>query len=95
MNLMELKYKFNDKIKVKIVEEGDEQIVISHDPESGNIYEFNDVGSEIFLMVSRSVPVPQIISSLLEEYDATIDDIYEDVNLLFDRLLQLGIIFEV
>lgn len=92
MDLMKLEYEYNDKIIWKEVSDGEETIVIAHDPESGDVYEFNDVGSEIFLMLKDNYKLPQIIDSILDRYDVSFEDIQEDLELIFERFCQLGII---
>ena len=88
-------YDFNENIiykKVKSSDGDNTTIVMAHNKENGEMYEFNDVASEIFEMMYNKTKVSDIYKNLCECYNVTEDVISEDVEEFFDRLIDLKII---
>lgn len=83
-----LEYEYNKEIMIRVM--GDTTLV--YNPENGDMYELNDVGSEILHLFKDNVGINHIFAKMCEEYDVTKDDIYEDINEIVMRMLELGII---
>lgn len=95
MDIKTLKYRYNDKVICKSKPSEDGEILLAFDTDNGNMYEFNDVGSELILMIKESMPVQDIIGSIIRNYDVEYADIEEDLVLFFERILRLGIIRKI
>ena len=95
MDIRTLNYSYNGKVICRTKPSEDGGIVLAFDTDSGNMYEFNDVGSELFLMVKDSIPVEEIIAQILRDYDVEYQDIETDLTLFFERVLKLGIIKQI
>ena len=79
----------------RIIAQEDGEILLAFDTDSGNMYEFNDVASELLLMIKESMPVQDIIEGIIRDYDVKYADIEEDLVLFFERVLKLGIIRKI
>ena len=94
MDLKKSEFVFNNDIIFRQIQD-DKQgyaMVIAHNTKSGEVFEFNDVGSDIFIMLKDGFNMAQIIDCLTAEYAVTHDEIYEDVVLILQRLLDLSVI---
>lgn len=93
MDIMDMNYTFNSGIIYREVkDEGGSAFILAHDPKTGDMYEFNDVGSEIFLLIKDNIPIRKVFDVLTHEYDVTADEIREDVQLFIERFIELGLI---
>lgn len=95
MDIKTLRYRYNDKVICKSQPSEDGEILLAFDTDSGNMYEFNDVASELLLMIKESMPVQDIIEGIIRDYDVKYADIEEDLVLFFERVLKLGIIRKI
>lgn len=88
-------YEFNKDIIYKEVKSSDGQdttIIMAHNTQNGEMYEFNDVASEIFVMMHQGTPTQKIYDNLCKEYEIAVEEIADDVEQFFNRILDLGII---
>ena len=88
MNLKNMKYRFNKKVIYK--DRG--EMLMAYNQDSSDMYEFNEVGGEIFKMLASDMPMSDVFDNLIKEYDVTEDDIYDDVKQIIDRLVELNVI---
>lgn len=88
MNIKEIEYKFNKNVIYK--DRG--EMLMAYNQESSDMYEFNQVGGEIFKLVATETPIKQIFEILTKEYDVEEADIYDDVKQIIDRLKELNVI---
>lgn len=89
-NLLKLKYEFNSNVILRETE----TLVMAYNAQTGDMLEFNDIGGDLIKLLKENNALINVFESLTEIYDATIDEMYEDVSLFVDRMLQLGIIKE-
>lgn len=68
--------------------------VLVFDPENDFFYEFNDTGSEIFLLIERKMSSKEILTLLKEKYKISSDKIEKELNDFIRRLIKLKIIHE-
>lgn len=93
MNIHALKYRFNPDVIFKTVPGSDgEEIIIAHNPETGDMYEFNDIGSYLLPMFAENLPMDQMLARILSEFDATEEEISADVIPFVERLIDLGMV---
>lgn len=88
MELLKLEYSFNNNV---IYKQGD-KMLMAYNQENGDMYEFNEVGAEIFLLIAQEKKMKEIFEELTHKYSTTIDMIYDDVLELINRLIELKII---
>lgn len=88
MDLMNLDYKFNENVIYK--DRG--EMLMAYNQDSSDMYEFNEVGAEIFKMLAEEMSIKEIFNQLVSEYDVTEEDIYDDVKQIIDRLIVLNVI---
>ena len=96
MKIEGLNYNYNNDIISKKVSTDVEEgfIVIAHNTLTGEVYEFNGVGSVIFLKLAENMEISEILLHLIDEYDVKKEDIYDDVATIIKRLLEIGVIIE-
>lgn len=85
---MNLEYEFNKNILYK----KSKDMLMAFNQDNGDMYEFNDVGAEVFMLFSKNMKIKDIFERLTNDYDVTINDIYEDIVELTKRLIELEII---
>lgn len=91
MNKLEnLKYKFNRVLIIRTIKD----TTLAYNQENGDMYEFNDVGAEILNLLKEEIEISQLFKILCNNYDVTVDEIYEDVSELIKRMISLNIIIE-
>lgn len=90
MDLMNFYYKFNNNVIYK--DRG--EMLMAYNQESSDMYEFNEVGAEIFKMLAEEMPIKEIFNNLTKDYDVTEEDIYDDVKQIIDRLIGLNVIIK-
>lgn len=83
-------YEFNNQIIYKELPE----MVMAYNKENGDMYEFNDIGGQILILLSKNKSLEEIIQLLAKEYNASIEEIKNDVEEIFFRMLELKIISE-
>jgi len=89
MDIKEIKaYNYNTHILIKNMGE----TVMAFNPSNGDMYELDEIGGEILEMLKNGLSVPEILKNLVEAYDADENEICEDLNPLFERFIELGII---
>lgn len=88
MDLKKMNYKYNKNVIYK--DRG--EMLMAYNQESSDMYEFNEVGGEIFKMVAEETPMKDILKKLTTEYDVTEEDIYDDVLQIINRLIELKVI---
>lgn len=89
--IFKLKYAFNKKMLYRDL--GD--MLIAYNPQNSDMYEFNEIGGEIFKLLEREETFESIFNILTDEYNVTIEDIYEDVCEIIIRMLELNIINKI
>lgn len=92
MDLLKLQYSFNKDVIFREVAGTDSCIIMAHNVKTGDMYEFNDVGSDLFLLIKDNVPVDRMMEILTQEYEVSSDEIMEDVTAFINRFIELGII---
>lgn len=88
MNIKNMKYKFNKNVIYK--DRG--EMLMAYNQESSDMYEFNEVGGEIFKMLAQGIPMKEVFQNLTMEYSVDEKDIYDDVKQIIDRLIELKVI---
>lgn len=88
MNIYEINYEFNRNIIFKKFE----NMVLGFNSFSGETLEFNDIGSDIFILLSENTPIPKIIDNILLDYSGNKDEILEDLESFLIELNDLGVI---
>ena len=88
MDIRKIKYKYNKNVIYK--DRG--EMLMAYNQESSDMYEFNEVGGEIFKMIAEEIPIKKIFEELTKEYDVKEEDIYDDVLQIIDRLIELKVI---
>ncbi|MBR5822890.1 MAG: PqqD family protein [Paludibacteraceae bacterium] len=63
-----------------------------YNPENGDMYELNDVSSEIFDYLARGISGDEIVRNILLEYDIDEETVIGDLSPLLDRLIELNIL---
>ena len=86
--LKKIKYSFNENIKYRDLGE----MLMAYNTDNGDTYEFNEIGGEIFKYLVKEIEFKDIIQKLLDEYNVQEDDIKEDIEEIFDRMIELKII---
>lgn len=91
MNKIEEIKKINYIFNNKIISRNTGTIIMAYNPENGDMYEFNDIGGELFSMVEKNYTIEQIFLELTEKYETTEENIFEDVEEFIKRLIDLNI----
>lgn len=86
--MLEKNYSYNKRVQYK--DTG--HVLMAYNEDNSDMYEFNDIGAEIFKMITREVPINEIYSTLKKEYDASEEEIYKDFEDIINRFIDLGII---
>lgn len=86
--LKKIKYIFNENIKYRDL--GD--MLMAYNTDNGDTYEFNEIGGEIFKFLIAGIEFNDIIQKLLSEYNVQESDIKEDIEEIFNRMIELKII---
>ncbi len=88
MKLEDLKYNYNEKIVTRNM--GD--TTMAYNQSNGDMYELNEIGAEILTYLSKNMSMQEILDKLCNDYNASKDDIYEDVSQIVSRMIELNII---
>lgn len=88
MDLMNLVYTYNKNIIYK----NSNDMLMAYNQDNGDMYEFNSVGAEIFIMISKEIPLKEMFEELTKKYNVSNEEIYDDVKELIDRLIELKVI---
>ncbi len=91
MKIEELKYEFNQNILIRNIG----KTTMAYNPETGDMYELNEVGEEIFNLLKQELEIDKLLEKLCTDYAAPKEEIYEDVEPFIIRMLELGTIKEV
>ena len=67
-------------------------IMMVYNKDSGDMYEFNDVGSDIISLLREDISIVQLPNRLTEIYDVDVEVMEEDVVLFLERLIDLGVL---
>lgn len=86
--LFDVKYKFNEEIKIRDCGE----VMLAFNPESSDMLEFNNTGAYLFNMFRKEVPFKQIYDSVCDVFEVEYEDIDEDINELVNRMIELNCI---
>lgn len=89
--LEDLQYKFNKNIMLRNVG----KTTLAYNPETGDMYELNEVGAEIYQLLKEEYDINEILAKMCNNYNTTKDVIYEDIYVLLKRMIELGIIIEL
>ena len=87
--ILELRYKFNNEI----LERNCAEVLIAFNPETSDMYEFNETGAEIFQMLKEEMSIQELFEQLCDAYEVKIDDILEDVQEIIERMIELEVIY--
>lgn len=82
-------FQVNEEIVFRKVSE---ETTMAFNPETGDMYELNDVSDEIISMLGKGMDGVTILEELSKNYDADEQTIIEDVSPLLDRFIELGIL---
>lgn len=88
MELETLKYNYNEKIVTRNM--GD--TTMAYNQANGDMYELNEIGAEILAYLSENMKMQEILDKLCNDYNASKEDIYEDVTQIISRMVELNII---
>lgn len=88
MNIKNMEYSFNQNVIYK--DRG--EMLMAYNQESSDMYEFNQVGGEIFKMLAKEISMKQVFETLTKEYNVEEEDIYNDIKQIIDRLIELKVI---
>ncbi len=66
--------------------------VVMMDPDKGNYYEFDSVGTRIWNLLDVERSVTQVCEVLVREYDVTLKDCRQDVLKFLEQVAQLGVV---
>ena len=84
-----LSFKFNDKIIYK--DHGN--MLLAFNAENGDTYEFDEIGAEIFRLVTKNIGYEEILNILKAAYSEEYEDqIRNDLNDFLERLLKINVI---
>lgn len=86
--MLEKKYNFNKKIKYR--DTG--SVLMAYNEDNSDMYEFNDIGGEIFKQIVDEKPLKIIFEELLEKYDGDKDEMFVDFKEIINRFIELNII---
>lgn len=81
-------YKFNNNLICKCTGE----VLMVYNKNNGDMYEFNDIGKDVFSKLKREITIEALLDELISEYDVTIEDIMTDVTDFITRMIELEII---
>lgn len=87
----ELKFKFNKNVLLRNVG----KTTLAYNPETGDMYELNEVGRDIFDLLRQEYSIEELFEKLCDDYGTTKELIYKDVEAFIIRMLELGIINEL
>lgn len=83
------KYKFNDEVVFR----NTGSTVMAYVQSSGDMCELNPVSGDILDLISKNIPLKEIIYTRLPEmYDVNIDEVYEDIYYILKRFIEIKII---
>lgn len=88
MNLFDLEYEFNSNVIYK--DKGD--MLMAYNQETSDMYEFNSVGKDIFLLLSKNTKMLDLFNNLNKEYNTKTEYIYDDTFEIVNRLIDLNVI---
>lgn len=82
------KYEFNKNLMFRDIG----QVRMVYNKVNGDMYELNEVGKDIFVLLERELPMHRLLEELCCNYDAEISDVLEDVTEFVVRMIELGAI---
>lgn len=88
MDIKNMEYIFQKDIIIRNMGE----TVLAYNPENSDMYELNDVGGEILMLLKTEKPMEEILKELCFLYDVEEGDILQDVTEIIERMMELGII---
>lgn len=83
-----MEYDFNKNLMFRDIGE----VRMVYNKENGDMYELNDVGKDIFVLLEQEVGMKQLLETLCESYDVEKKDIIGDVTEFIVRMIELGAI---
>ena len=89
--LEEMEFEYNKNVITRTV--GD--TTLAYNQSNGDMYELNDIGAEILMYLSKEMSMNAILDKLCQDYDVVLNDIYEDVNQIISRMIELKVIEKV
>lgn len=63
-----------------------------YNEESGETYELNDIAGEIYILLKDQMSIDNIFSYLCDEYNVSMNNIFDDVSELINRFENLNVI---
>lgn len=66
--------------------------ILIFDPQSDNLYELNNIGSKIFLLIKKNTSQKKILKKLKQEYRAPSAKIERELSDFIKRLIKLKIV---
>ncbi len=77
-----------------VIAEGTSDVCLLVDIATQDIFELNETAWRIWQLVAEGVSEEAVVGKLLEEYEASEEEIRECVSESIDELLELGLIVE-
>lgn len=84
----DLNYVFNKNI----IYRDTGNLLMAYNQENSDMYEFNEIGGEIFKLLQKEKSIAEIFDILSKEYSVLPDEIYEDVYDIVKRMIDLNIV---
>lgn len=84
----EMKYTFNENIILRNIG----KTTLVYNTETSDMYELNEVGADLFTILQRNTSMKNVFEELCEMYNASKEDIFEDVQEFVNRMIELGVV---
>lgn len=68
------------------------EVTLAFNPDTSDMFEFNDSGADVFNLIKRGLQYNELINELCKMYSVEPDDIYDDVDEIISRMIEVGII---
>lgn len=68
------------------------EVTLAFNPETSDMFEFNETGAEVFELLKEGLQYKEIIDKLCTDYDVKPEEIYEDIDEILMRMEDVGII---
>lgn len=82
------KIKFNKNFKYRRIDD----IIMAYDESSGNLFELNSTGAEIFEMIANGMQIEEIENSLEKNYQVETEVLHNDLDDLLESFEKMNII---
>ena len=82
------KIKFNENFKYRRIDD----IIMAYDESSGNLFELNSTGAEIFEMIANGMQIEEIENNLEKNYQVETEVLHNDLDDLLESFEKMNII---